>query len=65
MAFQELENNRVKVNLRSKRTVDVSAFANAFGGGGHKMASGIVMPGHLEAVKTKIIEAFKDYLCAQ
>ena len=62
MAFQEIENNRVKVNLRSKKDVDVSAFANYFGGGGHKKASGIVMPGNLETVITKITDAFKDYL---
>lgn len=62
MAFQEMENNKVKVNLRSKKSVDVSAFANYFGGGGHKMASGIVMAGNLEIVISKITDAFKEYL---
>jgi len=62
MAFQELEKNRVKINLRSKRNVDVSAFANGFGGGGHKMASGIVMPGNLDTVITTITNAYIEYL---
>lgn len=62
MAFQEMENNKVKINLRSKKHVDVSVFANYFGGGGHKMASGIVMPGNLGAVIPKITEAYREYL---
>ena len=65
IAFQELEKHRVKINLRSKGNIDVSAFANGYGGGGHKKASGIVMPGNLDAVISKITEDYIDYLLTQ
>jgi phosphoesterase RecJ-like protein len=51
--FRELEDGRVKVSLRSKGSLDVHRLAIEFGGGGHRNASGIVMPGDLEqAVET-------------
>lgn len=62
MAFQEMESNKVKINLRSKKNIDVSIFANYFGGGGHRMASGIVMAGNLQVVISKITEAYREYL---
>jgi phosphoesterase RecJ-like protein len=51
--FRELEDGRVKVSLRSKGSLDVHRLAIEFGGGGHRNASGIVMPGDLEqAIET-------------
>lgn len=42
--FKELEDGRTKVSLRSKGSLDVNRLASEFGGGGHRNASGIVMP---------------------
>lgn len=62
LVFQELDSNSVKVNLRSKSFFDVSAFAQQFGGGGHKMASGIFTQGALMDVVNKIVPALQDAL---
>jgi phosphoesterase RecJ-like protein len=51
---RELPDGKVKVSLRSKGDLDVQRLAAAFGGGGHRNASGIVMPGAYEDV-VKII----------
>jgi len=48
LLFRELEQGRVKVSLRSKGPLDVHRLATEFGGGGHRNASGIVMPGKAE-----------------
>jgi len=48
--FRELPGDKVKVSLRSKGELDVSRMAAEFGGGGHRNASGIVMPGRFEDV---------------
>jgi phosphoesterase RecJ-like protein len=45
------------VGLRSNGAVDVGAMASAFGGGGHRQASGFDMPGTLESVKEKVVRA--------
>ncbi len=46
----------VKVNLRSKRFFNVQQVAQHFGGGGHVRASGVEIPGFVEAVKPKVID---------
>ena len=56
MVFRELPDGRVKVSLRSKDELDVHRLAIEFGGGGHRNASGIVMPGKLEQVVGKITD---------
>jgi bifunctional oligoribonuclease and PAP phosphatase NrnA len=43
--FRELPGGKVKVSLRSKGEIDVQRMAAEFGGGGHRNASGIVLPG--------------------
>jgi len=48
--FRELPGGKVKVSLRSKGELDVSLMAGEFGGGGHRNASGIVMPGRFDDV---------------
>jgi len=50
LMFRELDGGRVKVSLRSKGVLDVHGLASEFGGGGHRNASGIVMPGTLDDV---------------
>ena len=48
------------LGLRSRDTVDVAAIAAKFGGGGHKNAAGISIPGTIETLYPQILEAFKD-----
>jgi phosphoesterase RecJ-like protein len=50
MLFRELAGGKVKVSLRSKGELDVQKLASEFGGGGHRNASGIVMPGVFDDV---------------
>ena len=50
MLFRELSDGKVKVSLRSKGELDVQKMAAEYGGGGHRNASGIVMPGRFDEV---------------
>jgi phosphoesterase RecJ-like protein len=53
--FKEVDENKVKVSLRSAGAVDVAAFAKSFGGGGHVRAAGITLHMPLqEAVETVV-----------
>ncbi len=54
LLFRELSGGRVKVSLRSKARLDVHRLASEYGGGGHRNASGIVMPGALDEVADRI-----------
>jgi phosphoesterase RecJ-like protein len=54
--FKVGSDGSVRVSLRSKYDVDVRLVANAFGGGGHKNASGFTVTGPLDQVKPDIIE---------
>lgn len=47
------------VGLRSRDTVDVAQIAASFGGGGHKHAAGLSIPGTIAAISPKILEAFE------
>lgn len=55
--FRELGDGKVKVSLRSKGALDVQKMAAKFGGGGHRNASGIVMPGRFEEVESAVTAA--------
>ena len=50
MFVYQLEENKFKVSLRSKKYVDVSEIAVSFGGGGHARAAGFDVEGSLEKV---------------
>jgi phosphoesterase RecJ-like protein len=52
--FRELGPGKVKVSLRSKGALDVQKLASEFGGGGHRNASGIVIPGAFAEVVARI-----------
>jgi phosphoesterase RecJ-like protein len=62
VVFQEKEATRVKINLRSKGSFDVSKFAQLFGGGGHKKASGIFLKSSLDSAINSVIPALKEAL---
>lgn len=56
--YRELKDGRIKVSLRSKGELNVHHLALGFGGGGHKNASGIVLPATLqEAVEMVTVRA--------
>lgn len=50
------------VGFRSRSSVDVAAIAAAFGGGGHRLAAGLHMPGQSEEIVERVIAAFKPAL---
>jgi len=49
--FVELKDGRIKCSLRSTGALDVRKIAQKLGGGGHKMAAGLRLPGPLENAK--------------
>jgi phosphoesterase RecJ-like protein len=53
--FKVADDGAVRVSMRSKYDVDVRLVANAFGGGGHKNASGFTVGGPLASVRGDIL----------
>lgn len=62
MFFREIANNRVRVSMRSKGAVNVSAIAEQFGGGGHQCASGFSLEGPLDRAIERVLEELRDQL---
>ena len=62
LVFQVLNDNLIKVNLRSKTDFDVSAFSKQFGGGGHRKAAGILYKGSLQNCRDELLSALKNAL---
>ena len=62
LLFREIAAGRVKVSLRSVGEVDVAAFAQPFGGGGHTKASGLSLEGSLAEVQGQVLSAARAYL---
>ena len=60
--FRDLGHGKVKVSFRSTGDVDANRFAKQFGGGGHARASGALIPGSLEEVRTKVVAAARTFL---
>jgi phosphoesterase RecJ-like protein len=60
--FRDLGHGKVKASFRSTGDVDVNRFARRFGGGGHAKASGALIPGALDDVKTQVVQAARDFL---
>lgn len=60
--FVELSDGGFRCSLRSKGKVDVQKIAKSLGGGGHKMASGVNLPGPLEKAKQLIAKPVIDQL---
>ena len=52
--------DEVKISLRSKNHVDVSAIAQKNSGGGHKNAAGFSMPKDMEKAKVLVIKEFEN-----
>ncbi|MCA9114207.1 MAG: bifunctional oligoribonuclease/PAP phosphatase NrnA [Planctomycetaceae bacterium] len=61
-AFIAIEqfNKRVKFSLRSRTSVNVSQVAEELGGGGHRQASGAMLPGPLEQAVPRVLQAMAE-----
>ncbi len=57
LIFVERSGPRVKMSWRAKPGWDVSGLAKHFGGGGHAAAAGAILPGTLEEVIPRVLEA--------
>jgi phosphoesterase RecJ-like protein len=62
LLFRDLGHGKVKISFRSVRGVDANALAKQFGGGGHARASGAMVAGTLEDVRTRVIAAAREML---
>jgi phosphoesterase RecJ-like protein len=60
--FRDLGHGQVKISFRSTGSVDVNRFARHFGGGGHAKAAGAMIPGTLEEVRERVLDAAREYL---
>ena len=60
--FRELPDQRFRVSLRSKGSVDVSQIAEEFGGGGHACASGLSMAGPLHTAVESVLGKIRPKL---
>jgi phosphoesterase RecJ-like protein len=60
--FRELQNNKVKLSLRSAGNADVGIIARTLGGGGHDHSSATIMEGSVEEVVTKAILSIEQML---
>lgn len=53
----EQMSGQMKVSFRSRSDLDVAAVAEQFGGGGHRKASGAMLPGPLAAAQERVLSA--------
>lgn len=53
--FSEMSDELIRVSLRSRSRVNVSAIAESFGGGGHERAAGFRMFGTLKSVQARLL----------
>jgi phosphoesterase RecJ-like protein len=57
--LRELPEGRIRVSMRSKGAVDVSAIADRLGGGGHENAAGVTLEGPLPRALEEILGALR------
>jgi phosphoesterase RecJ-like protein len=60
--LRELPDGSFKASMRSRGAVDVSAIGVRYGGGGHKNASGAVLPGPLASARRTLEKAVSEIL---
>lgn len=63
--FKEAEDGSVKVSLRSKGRLTVSAVARQFGGGGHRFAAGARLPGPMSQAVQALVAACEQAIAEQ
>lgn len=63
MVFVEQSDKHVKISWRALEDgIDVSPIAKQFGGGGHAAAAGADIPGTLDEIQPKVLEATRERL---
>jgi phosphoesterase RecJ-like protein len=60
--LRQLPDGSFKGSLRSRGDVDVSKIGLRFGGGGHRNAAGLNLPGPLDAAKATLVQAVGEVL---
>jgi phosphoesterase RecJ-like protein len=60
--FSEMKDGRIRVSLRSRSIVNVSAIAESFGGGGHERAAGFRMYGTMRSVQARLLPGLMNAL---
>jgi phosphoesterase RecJ-like protein len=60
--FKELPDGNVKASLRSNGRVDVYEIARRFGGGGHRMASGMSLNGPIHSAIRDVVAKVREYI---
>jgi phosphoesterase RecJ-like protein len=60
--FRDLGHGKVKISFRSVGGVDANALAKRFGGGGHARASGALVAGTLDEVRSRVLGAAREML---
>ncbi len=65
LLFREQAKGKVKVSFRSKHDVDVSQLAAQYGGGGHRHAAGVIIPGTMDDVVEKVIGVTKEAIVSR
>ncbi|MCK5620189.1 MAG: bifunctional oligoribonuclease/PAP phosphatase NrnA [Candidatus Krumholzibacteria bacterium] len=54
--FKEIPDGKIKVSLRSNGKVDAHSIARSFGGGGHRMASGMKVDGPMKEAIARVVD---------
>lgn len=62
LLFRDLGEDKIKVNLRSKTSFNVSEIAKSFDGGGHLRAAGCVIKGTIQEVEEKVLKEIEKRL---
>jgi len=62
MLLKEAEDGAMRVSMRSRPSVDVSAIASALDGGGHRQAAGCTIPGPYSRARATLVEVFDHEL---
>ncbi len=61
----EQKSRQVKCSFRSRTGLDVARIAETFGGGGHRQASGAMLPGPFATAQAKVLKVLQDALAAE
>lgn len=57
---EPVEGDVVRISTRGKGGIDLSAFAQQYGGGGHARAAGLKMTGTVDAVREQLVAALTE-----
>jgi phosphoesterase RecJ-like protein len=63
--FLEQPRGGIKVSLRSREGVNIGKVAEQLGGGGHPQAAGAIVPGALDEVQARVLQAVEREAAAQ